>query len=187
MELAPEFSIRAKVLRWSQKEPAWRPVLRHKGDIPELALQLLLIQSVPLTRTNLQILISNSGLIRPWYNSFLKRGGGQHPHRTKMEVLYLKKYCCIKNGGRGGKRCKGWGEEKVERTAKAFSLQPIAGVPIQTHAGTANALCCVCVTPTNSYLSHGSLTAPETLGQFKQPHLRGPVSSKCFQYGSYYT
>lgn len=115
MELAPELSIRAKVLWWSQKEPPWWPVLRHKGDIPELALQLLLVQSFPFTRTNLQILISNSGLIRPWYNSFLKRGGGQHPHRTKMEVLNLKKYCCIKMGGGEERDVKAGERRKVNR------------------------------------------------------------------------
>lgn len=103
MEPAPELSIRAKVLWWSQKEPPWRPVLRHKGDIPEMALQLLPVQRVRLTRTNLQVLIPNSGLIRSCYNSFLEGGGGQHPHRTKMEVLNLKKDCCIKKWEEGRK------------------------------------------------------------------------------------
>lgn len=63
-------------------------------------LQFLLFQSFPFTSANLHILISNSGLIRLLYNSSLKRGGGQHPHRTKIEVFNLKKYDCIKNGGR---------------------------------------------------------------------------------------
>lgn len=103
MELTPEFSIRAKVLRWSQKEPPWKPVLRHKGNIPELALQLLLVQSVPLTRTNLQILISNSGLIRPWYNSFLKRGGGSTPTQDQDGSSQPKETLLHKKWGEGKK------------------------------------------------------------------------------------
>lgn len=67
-------------------------------------LQLLLFQSFPFPSANLHVLISNTGLIRPPYNSSLKRGGGQHPHRTKMEVFNLKKYSCIKNEGAGDGR-----------------------------------------------------------------------------------
>lgn len=81
-----------------------------------------------------------------------------------MEVLSLKKYCCIKYGGWKEKRCLGFGEEIGEQAAKAFCLQPIAGASIQTRARTANSLCRVSITATNSYLSPSSLTAPKTLG-----------------------
>lgn len=93
------------VLWWSQEEPPLVGGLSSdtKATSQSWLPQLLLLQSIPFTRTNLQILISNSGLIRPWYNSFLKGGGGQHPHRTKLEVLNLKKYCGIKKWGDGEK------------------------------------------------------------------------------------
>lgn len=103
MELVPELSIRAKVLWWSQKEPPWWPVLRHKGDIPELALQLLLVQSVPLTRTNLQILIIKLRPYKALAQFILKERRGSTPTQDKDESSQPKEILLHKKWGEGRK------------------------------------------------------------------------------------
>lgn len=70
-----------------------------KDDTPELAAAAPTLSKLPLYKC--QLAHPESILIRPLYNLSLKRRGGQHPHRTKMEVFNLKKYRCIKKWGVG--------------------------------------------------------------------------------------
>lgn len=79
-----------------------------KDDTPELAAAAPTLSKLPLYKY--QLAHPESILIRPLYNLSLKRRGGQHPHRTKMEVFNLKKYRCIKKWGGGG-----WDSKARER------------------------------------------------------------------------
>lgn len=54
-----------------------------KDDTPELAAAAPTLSKLPLYKY--QLAHPESILIRPLYNLSLKRRGGQHPHRTKME------------------------------------------------------------------------------------------------------